>query len=899
MMFASIRALLWRVSNLLLRTKSEAVLDGELEFHLQMEIEQNLQQGMSHEEARRRALISLGGLEQTKEACRETCTIRWAAELRQDLRYGWRMMRKSPRFTAIAVLTLALGVGANTAIFSAVNGILLQPLPYADPSRLVTIQREQIAYGITSAQLRGIQQQCTALERMATYDSSRLLITGGVVPKQVSAARISSDYFPMLGVKPLLGRPILPEDTQPGSNQVTVLSYRLWMDEFGGDIDIVGHDTSVDHKPYTVIGVMPREFGAGILFSYQVDSYDGSVNGMWVPQIPLLSGTPNRGYPIIIARLKKDATLAQANAQLQPLSARFAATYPAGAKGLKLFVKSFDLGIDPQVRTGLLILLGAVGFVLLMACVNVTSLLVARSWTRQRELAIRKALGATRLRILRQLLAESLLLALAGGALGLFLSLWGIHLLRVLAPPNTPRMDFIRLDGNVLWFTMGISLLVAVLVGLAPALQASSRRTGGTLKEGLGGSFARVAMKPSHRLRSALVVLEVLLAVIVVVGGALMGRSFYKLMSLSTGFSAKHVLTMQVRFSDLICNNKDMATKCSLAAEDVLDRIRSLPGVQRAALSLGGPFSGGFSTGHYAGSGRSGLYVEGQRGDQLPADQWIFGRDVTPGFFAALGIRLLKGRHFEPRDSTSRVAIVSEGFARRYIPGDPLGKRFSTNEDKDGNHPWMEIVGVVNDVRDRAVQESPGPAYYRLFALDGNVSFRIIAQTSANPMPLAPAITRVVQSVDKDAPITHIETVDQIIANSVAEPKFQAALVGSFGALGLLLAIIGIYGVISYSVVQQTHEIGVRMALGAQRRDILHMILREGMLLAITGIAIGIGGALGLTRVLRSMLFEIEPTDPATFVGVAIFLTIAALAACYIPARRAMKVDPMAALRHE
>jgi len=904
-MLVSIRAFLWRIFHLNRRTKSEASIEGELEFHLHMEIEQNLRQGMSHEEARRQALISLGGLDQTKEACRETCAIRWASEFRQDLRYGWRMLRKSPRFTAIAVLTLALGVGANTAIFSAVNGILLRPLPYADSSRLVTIQREALPYYITFAQLREIQQQCTTLEGVMIYNTSRLLITGGKVPKQVEAAYVSNDFFPLLGVKPLLGRLILPEDTQPGNDRVAILSYHLWMNEFGGDPGIVGQGISVDRKPYTVIGVMPREFGAGIWGSYQVGSIDGSHEDMWLPQVPPPPGALNReAGPFIIARLKKDATLTQVNAQLQPLSARFAASYSAavaeraGPERLKLFAQSFKLGISPRVRTGLLILLGAVGFVLLMACVNVTSLLVARSWTRQRELAIRKALGATRSRILRQLLSESLLLALAGGALGLCFSGWGIHLLRVLAPPYTPRVDRIRLDGNVLGFTMGISLLVAVLVGLAPALQASSRRVGGALKGVLGGSFAGIALRRPHRLRSALVVLEVLLAVIVVVGGALMGRSFHKLMSVSTGVSENHVLTMWANLSDLLRNEKNLATKYMMVAEDVLDGIRSLPGVQHAALSFSGPLNGGMIIGHYPGSGGSGLYIEGRRGDQLPAKQEICVRFVTPGYFAALGIRLLKGRDFELRDKTSQVAIVSEGFARKYIPGNPLGKRFNTDEDEAGRHSWMEIIGVVNDVRDHAVKELGGPVFYQPLG-SNSFGFEIIAQTSGNPMPLVSAIVRVVRSVAQDAPITNIQTVDQILANSAAEPKFYTALVGSFGVLGLLLAIIGVYGVISYSVVQQTHEIGVRMALGAQRRDVLHMILREGMLLAITGIAIGVGGALGLTRVLRSMLFEIEPTDPATFASVAIFLTIAALAACYIPARRAVKVDPMVVLRHE
>jgi putative ABC transport system permease protein len=864
---------------------------------MQMEIEENLRQGMNHEEARRQALISLGGMEQTREACRETCAIRWAAEFRRDLAFGWRMMRKSPKFTAIAVLTLALGIGANSAIFSAVNGILLTPLPYPDLSRLVVILREQCPPYITPDQLREITERCTALGRIATYDNTILTLTGGVVPKDVDAARVSSDYFSLLGTRPLLGRTILPQEMQPGNDRVAVLSHSLWMDEFGGDTGIVGRDISVDHKPYTVVGVMPRDFGAG-MFSYQPEYYDGSFDAMWVPQVPL----PPRpravsGYPYLLARLKEDATLAQLNAQLKPLSDRFAATYPAGAgaQGLRLFAKSFDLGIDPRVQTALWILLGAVGFVLLMACVNVTSLLVARSWTRQRELAIRSALGATRLRILRQLLAESLLLALAGCATGLFFSTWGIHLVRVIAPPDTPRVDRIRLDAGVLWFTIGISLLVGVLVGLAPALQASSRRMGYALKNGLGGSFAAISIKPSHHLRRALVILEVLLAVILAAGGMLMGRSFYKLMSVDTGLSAGRVLTMRVGLSDLVGKDRD---KCGMAASDILNRIRSLSGVQQASLSSGIPLHGASIIGHYPGSGGYGLYVEGREGDQIPPGQWTYFSSVTPGYFAALGIRLLRGRDFEPGDRTSQVAVVSQEFARKYIQGDPLGKRFSFRQDGDGRRVWMEIVGVVNDVRDRAIKDSESPTFYTPFLFLSD-RWRIIARTSSDPMLSVPAIVRVVQSDDREARITNIETLDQILANSSAEPRFQTALVGSFGVLGLLLAVIGVYGVISYSVVQRTHEIGVRMALGAQRKDVLYMILREGMLLAVYGTAAGIGGALALTRVLRGILFEIGPTDPATFVGVAIFLTIAALAACYIPARRATCVDPMLALRSE
>ena len=929
-----VREIFARMRAMFGKRQRDAMLDEELQTHLAMLIEQNVERGMSAEEARRAAKMSLGGEEQIKESVREHRGLLLLETLWQDVRYGMRMLRKSPAFTVVAVLTLALGIGANTAIFSAVNGILLSPLPYEDSSRLVTVQREQIAYYLSRAQLREIQQQCTAIESMARYTYGSALLTGGAVPEQVSTYVVSSDFFPLLGVKPLLGRPILPEDTQPGHALVAVFSYRLWMDEFGGDPGIVGRTISVDHKPYVVIGVMPKEFGLGVDWTYRDLVYGSNYDGMWVPLVASSQDPQTQLPPLIIARLKQGATLAETNAQLRVLSARFAAAYPAGTEGLDLRARSLNLGIDGRVRTGLLILLGTVGFVLLMACVNVTSLLVARAWTRQKELTIRKALGATQLRLVRQLLSESLLLAMAGGAFGLFLSFWGIRVLRVIAPPYTPRVDYIRIDGNVLWFTMGISILAAVLVGLVPALHASSRRMGGTLKGGLSGSFAGVATRRSHRLRSALVILEVALAIIVVAGGALMARSFYKLLHLDTGVRADHVLTMSINLSDLACGSKsgadakqlahkqpsqrkpvrptksgadrDAEMRCAtLAADSVLDGVRSIAGVQTAALSQGTVFqAGGVGTPgfHYPGGPQDlGLYVEGLGRKQL-AWAGVASHPVTPGFFAATGIRLVKGRDFEPRDLNGPpVAIVSQSFAREYIPADPLGKRFSVSEDENGNRQWVEIVGVANDVRDRAVKDDFGPVYYTPFLSFWFASEQceVIVRTSTDPMAMVPAIERVVRSVDNDASITKIETADQIIANSAAEPRFQTALLGSFGALGLLLAIIGTYGVISYSVVQRTHEIGVRIALGAQPRNVLRMVLGEGLLLASIGIAIGVTGGLMLTRFLRSLLFEIKPTDPLTFFGVAIFLIIVSLAACYIPARRAMKVDPMVALRYE
>jgi putative ABC transport system permease protein len=862
-------------------------------------------------------------------------------DLRQDVRFALRMLRKSPGFTAVAVLTLALGIGANTAIFSAVNGIWLEPRLKAHFSRMVTVDLLSIS------EIHAIQKQSTAFKRTAIYQGYSCLVLGGGVPVQAMNGYVSDDFFPMLGVKPLLGRYILPADTE-GNDRVAVLSYGLWMDDFGGDRQIIGRRISVDGKPYTVIGVMPKGFVLGV-------TWGGSSPGLWMPSaFPLSDPTSHGRFSSFVARLKSGVTVGQVRAQLNAVYARLEAEYPrqypSAAERYGRYGWIVTPGIQgrpsPVITFALFILLGAVGFVLLMACVNVASLLVARSWTRQREMAIRIALGATRRRIAQQLLSESLVLALAGGMLGALLSVWGVRVLRIIAPPGTPRAEYIRVDSNVLWFTLGISLLAAVLVGLAPALQAASRRAGSTLKGGLAGSFAEVSLGRSHRIRSALVVLEVTLALIVVTGGALMMRSFYELMHVNTGVRADHVITMSVQLSDQVCNNNasdstalkrldlgklvklakklhvsglagmskqelmlqisryESATKCALANINLLNGVRLLPGVERAALADSGPFQGGSLTTSSLYPGEpswDGLYIEGRTGNQLESGD-IEGRSVTPGFFAAMGIHLLKGRDFRPTDANRHdLAIVSQGFAQEYIPGDPLGKRFSVGEDANGHRQWVEIVGEVNDVRDRAVEElASGPVYYTPFYfLGSSLGEEIIVRASMDPVILVPAIERIIRSVDSNAPITHVETVDQIIAQSAAEPRFQTFLLSSFGALGLLLAVIGVYGVVSFSAVQRTQEIGVRMALGAQRGDVLRMMIREGMVLAGAGIAFGIGAALTLTRFLRSMLFEIKPTDPVTCVGVAVLLAIVALAACYIPARRAMRIDPMVALRYE
>ena len=932
----TIRGWLARLAGVFNRQARDRELAAELESHLHFHIEDNLRAGMTPEEARRRAVIALGGLDQVKENCRDRLGLRWLDSLIQDIRFGLRMLRKNPGFTFVAVVTLALGIGANTAIFSAVNGIWLEPLLNARFSGMVTVDLLSIP------QIHSIQEQSTAFERTAIYQGMGGLISGGGSPEQAMNTYVSSDFFPLLGGKPLLGRIILPGDTQPGQDRVAVMSYGLWMDDFGGDSRIVGRNISIDQKPYTVIGVMPKGFDLGV-------NWGGFNPGVWMPSAFPLSDPVSRGrFSSFVAQLKPGVTVRQVQSQLDSIYARLKAEYPSqypesmeryGRYGW-ILTEGIHGPPNVLVHLALSLLVAAVGFVLLIACVNVAALLVGRSWALQRELTIRRTLGATRFRIVRQLFCESLLLAIAGGGLGLLLSVWGIRVIRAIAPPYTPRVEYIRLDANVLWFSLAASLLTAILIGLAPALHATSRRVGATLKGGLGGSFAQTGMRQSRVFRSSLVVLETALAVVVLAGAALMARSFYLLMHLDTGVRADHVITMSVRLSDSTCESsagnanqsddqqtddsdathgksskkEDSAKKnapgkyapggCyAVATRSILDGIHSLRAVQKTALAEGGVFGGGYMTTsqHYPGEPPGlGLYVEGRQGNQLTSGV-IIGKAVTPEFFETLGIRMIRGRVFKESDIAvpATIAIVSESFAREYIPGNPIGKRFSPKADKNGNPEWMTIVGESTDVHDRAVN-SPysGPVYYVPYVLRGN-QWQIVARTNVSPTAVVPAVERVVHSVDAEAPITNIETLDQVIAESSAQPKFQTVLLGSFGVLALLLAMIGIYGVISYSVVQRTHEIGVRMALGAGQGSVLCMILGEGLLLASIGVGIGIAGALALTRFLRGFLFEIKPTDPATFVAVAILLLLVALIACYIPARRAMKADPLVALRYE
>lgn len=879
--------MLW-LSRFFHRRKQDAQLDSELRFHIEQQMADNIAAGVSPEEARRRALAQFGGLEYIKEETREARGTRFLESLLQDIRFALRTLRKSPGFTIVAVLTLALGIGANTAIFSAVNGIVLKRLPYADASRLVSIiGYKRFANGMAGEMpfspdvWSKVKEQTPAIERLALYGmQANFTLTGEPIPEIVPGVHVSADFFPLLGARPVLGRPILSSDTRPGARPVAVLSYALWRSSFGGDPGVVGRTVTLDGNRYRIVGVMPDGF---------VFPLYSRAEGVWLP----LNSVSQNGV-VAVARLRENATIDGANAQLKTISSRLSADFTGIFSDGYFFAQALKPRFG-DLDGALLVLLGAVGFVLLIACVNVSGLLLGRGWARQKEVALREALGATRMRIVRQFLTESVLVALLGGLLGFLLSFWGVHILRGITPADAPEYGHFRLDMNVLWFTLAVSSLAGILVGTAPALQTSARGIGATLKENLGGSAGSFAGTRTKRLQNALAAFEIALAVVLVTGATLAARSLGNLMSLNLGFHTDHILVMTPVFGNSICDWHKNSAACRLAVSNTLGKISAETGVESAAVTGTVPLG----TWRVASS----IRVEGRTQEiSIGSGGIIEDRAISPGYFRTMGIPLLSGRGFNDDDTveSGMIAIVDQNFARKYLGDHPLGRRISERDDKKGRPEWISVVGVVGNARDFPDPHlDPYPEIYIPFGQARASGTTFLIRTAVDPMALLPAIKRAIWAVDKDAPITDVETMDQQVKEVRAEPRFQTMLLGALAGLGLLMAAIGVYGVISYAVAQRTHEIGLRMALGAQRANVLRMVIGEGAVLAGVGIAVGIGGAFALTRFLRSLLFEVSSTDPATFAGVAIALFLVALLACYIPARRAMQVDPMVALRHE
>ncbi|HEV2914295.1 MAG TPA: ABC transporter permease [Pyrinomonadaceae bacterium] len=806
--------------------------------------------------------------------------------LLQDLRYGFRMLLKRPGFTTVAVVALALGIGANTAIFSVVNGVLLRPLPFKEPERLVAVwetnaqfegemrNRNELALG----NFLDWRAQNQVFEQLAALSYASANLTGVGEPERIQSFVATTNLFQTLGVQPFLGRAFLPEEESPQSARAVILSHGLWQRRFGSDPKLVGKALTLNGNQYTVVGVMPPGFQLQFPTSIQVD--------MWLPmRIDPADADRKTHYLYALGRLRPGVSLEQAQAGMSAISGQLQQQYPETNAGKGAHVVSLHGQLVGNVRPYIYVLFAAVGFVLLIACANVANLLLARVAARSKEVAIRIALGAGRLRLIRQLLTESIMLSALGGLLGLLLAYWGIDLLIALSPSDVPRLSEIGLHGPVFGWTFGVSLLTGLLFGLAPALQASKPDLNEALKES-GRSTGGLRRS---RMRSLLVVSEVALALVLLVGAGLMIKSFMRLRQVSPGFEPSNLLTMNISLPRQKYKEKQQA---NIFFDQLFERLRTVPGVE----SVGGvdplPLSNSNTT--------TGFIVEG--GPVLAsADRPEVGqRAVTPGYFQTMRIPLLKGRQFseQDREDAPLAVIINEAAARRFWPTEEvIGKRLGFED--DGKDVWREVVGIVGNVKHERLDAEAKPEVYFPYRQYPKNFMSLVVRTSSEPLNMIASVREQVLAIDRDQPVFDIMTMEQRISRSVAQSRFIMLLLGLFSALALLLAAVGIYGVMAYVVAQRTHEIGIRMALGAQARDVLRMVIRQGMTLAFVGVGIGLLGAFALTRLMSSLLFGVTATDPLTFILVALVLSAVALVAIIIPARRATRVDPMIALRYE
>jgi putative ABC transport system permease protein len=870
------------------RRRAEVELEEEIRTHLELEVEQNIESGMSPQEARYVAHKAFGNVTLSKENSRTMWGFRSLETLWQDVRFGGRMLVKSPTFTIVAVIALALGIGANSAIFSVVNTVLLRPLPYKDPERLVMVWEDASKHGYprdtpAAANYVDWRDQNQVFEGMAAIADQSFNLTGVGEPERIDGRRVSANLFSLMGVEPQLGRAFLPEEDQPGGNRVVIMSHGLWQRRFGSNMNITGKPLTLNGESYRVVGVMPSHFQFP---SREVD--------LWVPIAFTSQEAANRGrhYLQVVARLKPGVTVEQAQAEMNTIAARLQQQHPDQNTDLGAAVTPLHEHVAGDIKPALLVLLGAVGFVLLIACANVANLLLARAAVRQKEIAVRVALGASRLRLIRQFLTESILLAALGGVVGLLLSLWGINLLKAFIPENIPQAKAITIDAKVLGFTLLVSLLTGLIFGLAPAMQASRFNLNETLKEGGRDSAAG---NRGNRIRGLLVIAEVAVSLILLIGAGLLINSFLRLRNVDPGFQAKNLLTMSIVLPQL--KYPDHARRSAFYTE-LVSRIEALPGVKTAAVTNWIPLirQGDSIT----------ISVEG-RPNPAPGQgnsPSVVTRVIHPHYFRTMSIQFLQGREFGEQDTVDSpaVAIISETMARRFFPGeDPLGKRITPGSaDSTDPDDWITIVGVVKDVRQFELVADPKPQMYLSYAQAGFFAPRyLVVSTDVEPPSLASTVRRTVWEIDKDQPVSNISTMENVLAESVARQRFSMLLLGIFAAVALVLAAVGIYGVMSYSIAQRTHEIGIRMALGAQKSDVLKLAVGQGLKLVLIGIAIGLVAAFVLTRVMVTLLFGISATDPTTFVTISLVLISVALLASYIPARRATKVDPMIALRYE
>lgn len=809
--------------------------------------------------------------------------------LLQDLRYGFRTLLKHRGFSFIAVFTLALGIGANTAMFSVVNAVLLRPLPYNDPARLVTIweespQRDLYQMPVSYANLRDWVDQNRTFDQISAYTFTNLNLTGTGEPARLLTIRSSANLFTLVGATPLLGRTFLPDEDKEGAARVVVLGHALWRTRFNSDPAIIGKSLTLNNQNYTVVGVMPAGFQFPVGFGYGGKVINDPIE-LYVPLAPTPAELRRGNYSLFaIGRLKPGVSIDQARAEMTAIERRLEQQYPDGNSGIGISLIPTQEQTVKEIRPALLVLLGAVVFMLLIACANIANLLLARAAARQKEIAIRTALGSNRLRILRLLLTESLMLSLAGGALGLLLAYWGTDVLVALAPDNVPRLNEVGVDAKVFGFTLAISLITGLLFGLVPAFHAAKPNLNEGLKEGSKGSMGSAAGK---RTRNLLVAVEVGLSLVLLIGAGLMIKSFVRLQQTKLGFNPDQVLTVSLTLSR---SRYPEDRQQAAFFQQALERIQSLAGVQSAGATTALPLTLSVSG--------SDFRIEGRPEPEAGKEMIINTSSVSPGYFSTFGISLLKGRDFSDRDNSDapQVAIINNDLARVYFPGeDPIAKRITF----DDGESWMSIVGVVADTKRLGVDTAAKPEVYFPYLQAPSPSMSLVLRTTTEPLSLVGAVKNQIQTIDKDLPLGESATMQQVLSDSNSGRRFNLVLLTVFATVALILAMVGIYGVMSYAVTQRTHEIGIRMAIGAQSRDVFRMVVGEGMILALIGIGCGLIGAFALTRLMTTMLFAVEPTDPATFITIAALLTGVALAACYIPGRRATKVDPLVALRYE
>ena len=880
-------AIPFRLRGLFQRNAVEHELDEELRYHLEELTRQNVVRGMAPDDARRAALLALEGVEQQKELCREARGISRLEHLWQDLRFGGRMLRKNPGFTLVAVLALALGIGANTAIFSIVYGVLFRPLPYPDADRVALVYMKFSVRGnprgtLSVADFFAWRARNTTFEEpvLITVVGTRFDIsTGTGEPEQVRGSSVTSGFFSALRVQPLLGRVFAPGEDSPGHEKLAVISEALWRKRFAADPKAIGQPLVLNGVPHTIIGVLPASFRFAQLPAAQVWT-----NFLLVP--------PTRRGPFFyygMGRLKPGVSLQQAQAEMAALAAEVERESAGKIKEVGFPVVPLREAVVANVRPALLMLFGAVFFVLLISTVNVANLSLSRAQVREREIALRRALGADRGRIIRQLLTESVLLSLLGGVTGLAVAYSALRVLRAINPGDLPRLADIRLDFGVLVFTVAVSVFTGIIFGLFPALQTSHQKLDATLKQGGKGT---VGGATRHRTHSALIVVETALSLVLLIGAGLLIRSFNRLQQIDAGFSTDPA---GIVYAPINLSGPRFSDNAAVQAffERLTERMNSIPGMQPFVISDSLPPDRGGDNDTFVIQGRQ----------WTPADNpSISLATVGPGYFRTLGIPIVSGREFTDSDrpNSNPVAIVSESWAKRYFPKESaLGHRIKASGPELSGTPFMEIVGVAGDVKYEGLQNNFKLAYYQAQGQSLATSVFIVVKPGISADAAMAAIRRAVHEVDPAIVVQQPGTLEELLSESVAQPRFRTVLLATFAGLALLLAAIGIYGVIAYSVAQRSNEIGVRMALGARRGDVLRMVVGQGFRLTVIGLVIGGVAALALTRVLSDLLFAVRPTDPLTFVSMTILLLLVALAACMQPAWRATRVDPIIALRHD